>query len=84
LFAFGGVLAQLLLFAVANVLWRIKQHVGWIAPQAIVDLHEAFVVINLFIAALNLIPVRPFDGAEAWGLVPYLAKRGTRRYIRAR
>ena len=71
--AWGGVLAQmvlLLLVLIARAIWG--------APQSRAGLlaSEAFVGINLWIAALNLVPIRPLDGADAWRLFGELERSG--------
>jgi hypothetical protein len=47
------------------------------------DLAEAFVYPNLWLIALNLIPVPPLDGAEAWKLPRLLRVRAAARRARA-
>lgn len=70
--AWGGVLAQLVLFAgtLAAVLILGAPTEPWLA-----DLVYAFTRANLFIAAFNLIPIAPLDGAEAWPLFGHLWRR---------
>ncbi len=70
--AWGGVLAQLTLYAVVQLLLLVlgpptSRHVGLLV--------YVFTDINLWIAALNLIPFEPLDGAKAWPLVGMLAAR---------
>jgi len=68
--AWGGVLAQGVLLAFALViafagLWRFVPGGGQLA--------EALIYTNLTIMVLNLVPLRPLDGAEAWpifGMLP--------------
>src|SRR5690606_35346299 len=69
LVAWGGVLAQLALLvpALLVVLFVPLPPVGFAA-----DLLEAFTRSNAFLAAVNLIPIRPLDGAEAWPLFKHL------------
>jgi len=71
--AWGGVVAQMLLLLVVLVARAI-----WGAPESRAGLlaSEAFVGINLWIAALNLVPVRPLDGADAWRLFGELERSG--------
>lgn len=71
--AWGGVLAQTLLLFVVLIARAI-----WGAPQSRAGLlaSEAFVSINLWIAALNLVPFRPLDGADAWRLFGELERSG--------
>ena len=72
LVAWGGVLAQLVLYAVVQLSLLVfgpptSSHVGLLV--------YVFTDINLWIAALNLIPFEPLDGAKAWPLVGILAAR---------
>lgn len=63
--AWGGVLAQALIFF-TTPLWASR-----LSPEAhpfVAQMVEAFTASNLVLALFNLIPVRPFDGAEAWKL----------------
>jgi hypothetical protein len=66
LIAWGGVLAQGLLIIYA--LWRPLPH----------ELEMAFVRLNGLVLALNLLPVAPLDGAEAWRIFPRLRARPRR------
>ncbi|MCB9594225.1 MAG: hypothetical protein H6719_15945 [Sandaracinaceae bacterium] len=70
--AWGGVLAQLALFVVATVVLLV---VGEPTHPWLRQLVEAFTTANLFIAAFNLVPIRPFDGGEAWPLFRHLWRR---------
>ena len=60
--AWGGVLAQLPILAVALPL---RFALGPM-PLFVDDLLEAFTYVNALLIALNLIPFPPLDGAEAW------------------
>lgn len=75
--AWGGVFAQLALcLAVLPVALLVK-------PRGII-LHEVvhvFVWTNLYLAAINLIPIAPLDGAETWKV---FAARRARRAQRMR
>jgi stage IV sporulation protein FB len=78
LVAWGGVFAQLIVLAiVAPIVWLAGPFGGFLG-----DLAYAFTYSNVFIMAFNLIPIRPFDGAEAWPLLPHLFRdwRRTRRW----
>jgi Zn-dependent protease len=69
--AWGGVMAQAILFAVALPVSRLVP-----APSAFVeDLYAVLIGANLYVALLNLVPIPPLDGAEAWKLVPMLFRR---------
>ncbi|MBX7117090.1 MAG: M50 family metallopeptidase [Myxococcaceae bacterium] len=84
--AWGGVWAQLLLFAGTQA--AIAVH-GAPTTLSMGHLVHAFTVTNWWIMLLNLIPVPPLDGAEAWRLFPLLhyhwqRKRSARRAARAK
>ncbi|MFK7989705.1 MAG: hypothetical protein AB8I08_27045 [Sandaracinaceae bacterium] len=60
--AWGGVLAQLGVLAVAAPFWWL-----WGDSRGFLgDLLYALTSLNLFLIALNLVPFPPLDGAEAW------------------
>lgn len=70
--AWGGVLGQLVLLLLALTVARI----GALPRGAFAaDFMRVAISANLFIAALNLIPLRGLDGAEAWKLPRLWAKR---------
>jgi stage IV sporulation protein FB len=70
--AWGGVLAQLLLFAASEV-WLAtlppSSSFGW-------QMAGAFTHVNLWLIALNLLPIPPLDGARAWGIFRAFRERG--------
>lgn len=77
LIAWGGVWAQLALALVGF---------GWLllAPPTTVlaaELAHGLTWSNLYLAAFNLIPIAPFDGAEAWKLPGLLRERWRRRRV---
>lgn len=74
--AWGGVLAQLVLFIAT---WVVILIVGAPSHPWLAQLVEAFTRANLIIAAFNLIPFPPLDGAEAWPLFKHLWRRHKRR-----
>ena len=74
--AWGGVVAQLIVFAITASVVLI---VGRPETSFLRDLIYAFMWPNLFIAAFNLIPFRPFDGGEAWPLFGLLWRRRKQR-----
>lgn len=59
--AWGGVLAQLALLLTVPIWSSLLP--SW---RIFADLAYTLTRTNLILIALNLIPVRPFDGAEAW------------------
>lgn len=67
LIAWGGVLAQLVLFIVVKA---VDTTAGWPAMFGGFQLLSMLTSTNLRIAAFNLIPFPPFDGWQAWRLVP--------------
>lgn len=74
LIALSGVLGQLALLGAALL-----------AAHALpADLSEAFVRRNGILLLLNLIPMRPLDGAQAWRLVPRLLARARGNRLRGR
>jgi stage IV sporulation protein FB len=70
--AWGGVLAQTLLFVAVAVVVELAGD-----PRSMFarDLVDAFVSANAVLILLNLIPIGPFDGAEAWKLPRLLIAR---------
>ena len=74
--AWGGVLAQLTLYAL------VRATLVFVEPPASAHVQQVlwvFTDINLWVAALNLIPFEPLDGAKAWPLVGMLAARWRKR-----
>src|SRR5438132_12248531 len=54
----------------------VKLYVHWSVFEAINALLAFLGFYSLFVAAFNLIPIAPLDGATAWGLIPaWLARR---------
>ncbi|MBK6516982.1 MAG: M50 family metallopeptidase [Polyangiaceae bacterium] len=76
--AWGGVWAQLVLAAVAFTLLLIAP------PSSLftAELLHGLTWSNLFLAAFNLIPIPPFDGAEAWKLPGLLRERWRKRRLK--
>lgn len=73
--AWGGVAAQLVVFALVVVL-----SAGLHAAQIAVPRWLAFAIFmlsgyNLILLVFNLLPMRPFDGAIAWQAIPILFRR---------
>jgi stage IV sporulation protein FB len=78
--AWGGVLAQLALFVVVQLLvLALGPPRGAHAAQAV----HVLTSTNLWLIALNLIPVEPLDGAKAWPMLGMLVSRlrGRRRTV---
>jgi Zn-dependent protease len=76
LIAWSGVLAQAALLVAAGI----ARLVGGRPEHAFVaDLVDPLVRANGTLIFFNLIPFRPFDGAEAWGVIPLVAAARARR-----
>ena len=78
--AWGGVLAQavLLVLAAMAVLVMPVPSSGFVA-----ELLSALLWTNVYLIGLNLIPIAPLDGAEAWKLPRLWRERRARRAARA-
>ncbi len=74
--AWGGVWAQLALFVIA---WPLTGLMIATMGQMGAELARALTWSSLFIVAFNLIPIGPFDGAEAWKLPGLLLAKWRRR-----
>ncbi|MBK7863347.1 MAG: hypothetical protein IPJ65_33055 [Archangiaceae bacterium] len=73
--AWGGVWAQLLLLAGAEAwVFAVSMPRTYLAMR----IYAALTVTNCWLIAVNLLPVPPLDGAEAWRL-PILLGRALRR-----
>ncbi len=68
--AWGGVMAQAIVFAIALPVSRLVPA----ANEHVADLYGVLVASNLYVALLNLVPIPPLDGAEAWKLVPMMLR----------
>lgn len=75
--AWGGVAAQLV---VAVPIVILSETLGPTSHPSLNTLLGMFGFFSLFVAAFNLIPAPPLDGAIAWGVVPALF----RRFLRTR
>jgi len=76
--AWGGVLAQLLLFGITFILSIfIGPYLGVFSEQLLLILLQW----NLILVALNLLPVKPLDGYDAWRLL-WMAVQDWRRQRR--
>lgn len=71
--AWGGILGQALLLLPALAVLTLMSGEEARLQQL---LSHGFVEGNLWLIALNLLPLRQFDGARAWGLFPVLRARG--------
>jgi Zn-dependent protease len=80
LIAWGGVLAQ---FAVAI---PFAIYATWFGFTSMAPVAVIIAILGAFspaIALLNLIPVKPLDGAKAWTLVPILWRRARRPEVKS-
>jgi Zn-dependent protease len=73
LIAWGGIVAQCLLLLGS---WLGVFAFGHPTSHAGLLVEHAFVEVNLWIVALNLLPFTPLDGARAWRLFSELGERG--------
>lgn len=76
LVAWGGVMAQ----AVVGIpLAASAAAYGYSRFEAVNELQVILGGFSLCVAAFNLLPVAPLDGAKAWGLIPALIERSRNR-----
>ena len=73
--AWGGVLAQFAVLAVALPTYLVLAP----TPGFANDLLDSLTRVNLMLAALNLIPIAPLDGAQAWPWFTHFADDRRRR-----
>lgn len=71
LITWAGVAAQAVV-AIPLVIW--VEVFGFTHYAPVDSILVVLGYFNLFIAAFNLLPIRPLDGATAWGLLPALFK----------
>ena len=70
--AWGGVAAQAIV-AVPLLIWA--ETFGYKLFQAVNAILAILGFFSLSVAVFHLVPIRPLDGAIAWGLVPAFLKR---------
>ena len=73
--AWGGVTAQFLLFLAALGLAKANALAVGAIPLVVQPLFFIWVPINLLMIFLNLLPIPPLDGANAWRALPLLWRR---------
>ena len=73
LIAAAGPAVHLALFSGAMILLRTGAY-----PPGARGLVDTLGAANFFLALVNLLPLRPLDGAEAWKLLPIAARAGWR------
>ena len=80
--AWGGIWAQVLVFLVAGAaVLALGRPAHWFADQMV----DVALTGNLWLMGVNLLPLRPLDGEEAWSLFPLLRRRlAARRAARLR
>jgi Zn-dependent protease len=78
--AWGGIWAQMVVLALA-LLWA--GLAGPAGSDAEWQVRSVCVSSNLWMIALNLLPIPPLDGSEAWKLFPLLRTRIRRRWWKA-
>lgn len=70
--AWGGIWAQMIVFAIVGVAVLLLGHPSSrFADQMI----EVALTSNLWLMGINLLPIPPLDGKEAWTLFPLLRRR---------
>ncbi len=70
--AWGGVLAQLVVLAVALAALYLSRLLAPYLEYFLAPLFSVFINTNIVIAVINLIPVAPLDGHKAWRAIPLL------------
>jgi len=76
LIAWGGVWAQALLYLATFAATLL---LGTPRQPFFAELWAAFTWTNVWMMALNLVPIPPLDGAEAWKLFPLMWRRAQAR-----
>jgi hypothetical protein len=71
LIAWGGVFAQALVFIGTQVAMRLTGVPVELGPR---DIVQTFTVTNVVLILINLIPIPPLDGAEAWKVLRFLRR----------
>ena len=79
--AWGGVGAQMLLFALAIGLSMLTPHLAEPMRSPLGAIVLVWGPMNLLNAILNLLPIAPLDGRTAWGVVPWLLQRVRRKRV---
>lgn len=78
--AWGGVLAQIVLFAVAVTIAKILSLMAGGIPWLLDPAFFVWVPLNLLVIITNLLPIAPLDGAAAWKGIPALFRALRRRH----
>jgi Zn-dependent protease len=80
LIAWGGVLAQAVVGALTLIALAIF---GRPEHAFLADVVYAFTQANLWLMAINLLPIPPLDGVEAWGILGLIGAARARRRMDA-
>ena len=73
--AWGGVIAQMLLFTAVALFATTAGLMNMALPAILSPMFFVWMPINILIACHNMLPVKPLDGALAWQLVPILFQK---------
>ncbi len=74
--AWGGIWAQMIIFAVTGIaVLSLGRPANGFANQMV----DVALVSNLWLIGVNLLPIPPLDGKDAWTLFPLLRRRLSRR-----
>lgn len=83
--AWGGIVAQSVLFAIAVVVSQALRAAHVDLAPALSEVLFTFTAFNALLMLLNLLPIRPLDGATAWQVFPeafaYLRATATARSV---
>jgi len=74
LIAWGGVAAQFVVLVIAFSAGLLLAAFAPVAHGLASPVLRVLIGANLFIILVNLIPVAPFDGFKAWGILPILGE----------
>ena len=77
--AWGGVIAQMLLFAAVAFFSTTAGLMNLTLPAVLSPIFFIWMPVNVVVACNNLLPVKPLDGALAWQLLPILFKQKNRQ-----
>jgi len=72
--AWGGVLAQIVLFAVVVTIAKILSSMAGGIPWVLDPAFFVWAPLNLLVIFTNLLPITPLDGAVAWKGIPVLLR----------
>ena len=81
--SWGGVAAQAILFIAAVLTAKVIATLLGRIPTEASSALTVFIPVNLLVVFVNLLPIRPLDGATAWKLIP-LAGASALAYVQGR